>query len=389
MEPARRTPVLQVALLFVAGLCAAGQFAKVSVLFSELRAVYPDTGPEIGFLVSLLSLVGILLGLVAGLVVARIGFRRLLLGALLAGALLSLYQSSLPPLSLMLLSRAVEGVTQVAIVVAAPTLITVLSEKRHHPLVMTLWSTYFGVAFALASWFGLPLAAAYGVSSVFLAHAALLAIVAALLFFLLPDKGLPAPRAVSLSLPDIARRHVEVYTSPAISAPAAGFVFYTLTYVSLLTLLPDYIAPEWRALTAGIMPLASIVASLGSGATLLRRYRAVTVVSAGFVLGAAISLLLVLFPGNPILCVMLFVALGLVQGASFAAIPELNSGAEEQALANGAVAQTGNLGNTFGTPVLLALASAGGFAALAALVALAHLSGALVHLVLRRARARI
>lgn len=388
MEPATRTPILQVILLFMAGLCAGGQFSKVGVLFSQLRAVYPEAGPEIGFLVSLLSLVGIVLGLVAGLLVARVGFRRLLLVALFGGALISLYQSSLPPLPLMLISRAIEGLSQVAIVVAAPTLVAALTEKRHQPPVMALWSTIFGLAFALTTWFGLPLAAIYGPASVFQAHAALMAVVGVLLLFFLPQKGLPGPRPGRLSIMEIVRRHAEVYTSPAIAAPAAGFIFYTLTYVSLLTLLPDYIAPEWRALTASMMPLASIIASLVSGATLLRRFSAISVLLGGFAAGAAIALALIVFPGDPVLCVTLFVAIGLVQSASFVAIPELNAGAEHQALANGAVAQAGNLGNTFGTPVLLAAASAGGFAALAGMVALAQLSGVVVHFALRRARAR-
>ncbi len=386
-EPATRTPILQVLLLFFAGLCAAGQFAKVSVLFPMLRAAYPDAGAELGFLVSLLSLVGIVLGLFAGLVVARMGFRRLLIGALVAGALISLYQASLPPFWLMLSSRAVEGLTQIAIVVAAPTLITALSARRHHPLVMTLWSTTFGVSFALFAWLGLPLAAAHGPQAVFVAHAALMALAALLLFFLLPRAGLPGPRPGRLGFGEIVRRHVEVYTSPSMAAPAAGFVFYTLTYVSLLTLLPDYVDPQWRALIAGLMPLASIAASFLSGATLLRHFSAVSVLVGGFLFGAAIALLLIVLPGNPLLCIALFLALGIVQGASFAAIPELNADAEAQALANGAVAQTGNIGNTFGTPVLLALASLGGFPALAGLVALAHLSGAALHLFLRQQRA--
>lgn len=381
-----RTPVFRIVLLFIAGLCAAGQFAKVSVLFSQLRAIYPEAGTEIGFLVSLLSLVGVVFGLVAGLLVARIGFRRLLLTALVAGALISLFQASLPPLWLMLTSRAIEGAAHLAIVVAAPTLITALSEKRHHPIVMTVWSTYFGVAFALFAWLGLPLAAAYGLTAPFLAHGALMAVMAVLLYFNLPKDDLAHAPKGSLSPTSILKRHVEVYTSARLAAPAAGFVFYALTYVSLLTLLPDYIDPQWRTLVTGIMPLASISASLISGATLLRRFSAVNVAIAGFLFGALVTLLLVFFPGDPLLCIAVFIALGLIQGASFASIPELNTRASDQALANGALAQAGNIGNTLGTPVLLALASSGGFTMLISAVGLTYFSGAGLHAALARRR---
>ena len=386
MSVPTRTPVLQVFLLFLAGLCAAGQFAKISIIFSDVRTLYPEAGNELGFLVSLLSLVGVVLGLFAGLVVARIGFRRILLTALIVGAAISLYQSSLPPLPLMLLSRAIEGAAHLSIVVAAPTLITALAAPRHHPLVMTLWSTVFGVTFALTAWLGVPLVAAHGPAALFLAHAGMLAGVAVLLFLLLPrDRIVPRSHA-PLSFGEIARRHVEVYTSPALAAPAAGFVFYALSYVSLMTLLPDYIDPAWRTLTVTAMPLASTAASLISGATLLRRFSAVSVIMAGFVIGATSVLALIVLPGNPLISVTLFVALGLLQGGSFASIPEINKGVEAQALANGAVAQAGNLGNMLGTPVLLTLGSFGGFATMIGLVGVFQLSGLTAHALLRRAR---
>ncbi len=327
---------------------------------------------------SLLSLVGIVFGLVAGLMVARIGFRRLLLVSLVVGALISLYQASLPPLPLMLLSRVIEGITQIAIVVAAPTLITVSSARRHFPLVMTVWSTYFGVAFALVAWFGLPLVSAWGLGSLFVAHAALMAGVALLLAVALPREDPATGATPRLGWAGLAKLHVKTYTSPALVLPAVGFVFYTLTYISLLTLLPAHIAPGWRVLVTGAMPLASIIASLGGGMTLLRRFSAVSVMIAGFAFGALLSLLLMVFPGDPVLSIVLFLAFGLVQGASFAAIPELNASAHDQALANGALAQTGNLGNTLGTPVLLAFASIGGFPALIGTVGLLHLVAVLV-----------
>jgi nitrate/nitrite transporter NarK len=57
---------------------------------------------------------------------------------------------------------------------------------------------------------------------------------------------------------------------------------------------------------------------------------------------------------------VLSAALGIVQGASFAAIPELNATPEDRARAAGAVAQLGNLGTTTGTPVLAALLAGAG-----------------------------
>ena len=48
---------------------------------------------------------------------------------------------------LMLLARVIEGASHLAIVVAAPSLITQLSQPRYVGAAMTLWSTFFGVSF--------------------------------------------------------------------------------------------------------------------------------------------------------------------------------------------------------------------------------------------------
>ena len=83
----------------------------------------------------------------------------------------------------------------------------------------------------------------------------------------------------------------------------------------------------------------------------------------------------------------LFAALGLVQGASFAAIPELNARADDQALAYGLIAQTGNIGNLLGTPLLLAIINAQGQAAMYTVVVTIYLVGIFLHLFLARRRA--
>jgi lysozyme family protein len=85
---------------------------------------------------------------------------------------------------------------------------------------------------------------------------------------------------------------------------------------------------------------------------------------------------------------VLSAALGIVQGASFASIPELNAGADDRARAAGAVAQLGNLGTTTGTPVLAALLAASGPSALAlSAVALCGV-GITVHALQRARRLR-
>ena len=173
------------------------------------------------------------------------------------------------------------------------------------------------------------------------------------------------------------------------SAPSFGWLFYTLTYVSLLTLLPDTVAEEDRAFVTGAMPLAGIASSMTLGIIMLRRYTPVQVTLTGFVLATIIVLLLGLDPDNTFLCIALFGALGLVQGASFAAVPNLNATPQTQAYANGAMAQMGNLGNTVGTPLLLVILVSFGLGGAIVMLILCYLLGIMAHLLLQWRRTRM
>ena len=73
-------------------------------------------------------------------------------------------------------------------------------------------------------------------------------------------------------------------------------------------------------------------------------------------------------------------ALGLVQGASFAAIPALNPEPGARAQAAGAIAQLGNVGTTLGTPLLGALIAGHGAMAVPVFVSLFAVLGIALHL---------
>jgi MFS family permease len=378
----------RIVLLYLAGLGAAAQYGKVSVVFDRLAGVWPDAGVASGFALSLVGVVGIVLGVTAGIVVARLSYRRAVIWGLWAGAVLSAVQATLPALPLFLATRVVEGLSHLALVVAIPTLIAQLSAPRDRPVTLTLWGTFFGVAFTVLVWGGLPLADRTGLPGLFLAHAGWMAAFALILTATLP-RAEPPPPADPLSLRGVLQRHATIYRSPWQSAPAIAWLSYTFAYVSLLTLLPPFIAPDWRALVVGGMPLVSIAASLTLGVWLLGRMTAVRVMVLGFAGSAATAVALAVLPGDPVLCLALAATLGLVQGAGFAAVPELNSGTQERAQANGALAQTGNIGNTFGPPVLLAILGAGGHTAMLLVAAGVLAAGLLAQQALARARTAV
>jgi len=385
------SPLVIILVLWGAGLGSAAQFGKVSILFDRIALHYAGAGQvTIGLIVSIVGLVGLIFGTTAGLLVQRLGYRRVLVWALGAGAVLSTVQAVFPPLPVMLALRAVEGLSHLAIVVAAPVMIAQTSSLRYQGLAMTLWSSFFAVSFALTAAFGLPLAIAYGDAALFMAHAAYMAVFAGLIWICLPQDS-PADTDFPTAK-NLLAQHATIYRSPHLSAPAMGFFCYTLTYVALLTLLPPMIGGAHQISIATAMPLVSIAVSLTLGVWLLRMVSAIRMVQVGFAVAVVAALCLWAFWGNDwvMIAASLTLAgmLGIVQGASFAAIAQLNPTADGRARAAGAIAQLGNLGTTTGTPLLAALIAGQGVSGMALFVVLPSLLGIALHQVQAQRRQR-
>lgn len=351
MSPSFRV-FFQVLLLWIAGLGAATQFAKIAVPFIEVAQHYPENAASIGWLLSIISLMGAVLGALSGALAGWIGPSRLLIWGLVLGGIISLFQATLPAFPSMLASRLIEGVSHLAIVVAAPTLIAQITKGRARNAAMVLWSSFFGVAFALNAWIGLAIVERFGLPPYFLLHGTLMLLIALSIWLcrIQVETG-----HAGLGWSAVFEVHKQTYRSPFVSAPAIGWFFYTLTFVSLLAILPGRLPEEISATVAGLMPLAGIVLSWLIVPFLLNVISSVAVINLGFVLGIVAIVAGFLGLSLPVVCVALFAVLGLVQGGSFAAVPQLNETADSQALSYGAMAQMGNAGNLLGTPVLLAV----------------------------------
>lgn len=377
-------PLLLILVLWLAGLGAAGQFAKISVSFPELSSLYPVSDTKLGLIVSVVSLTGVVFGMTAAQLVTNIGFRRMLLWSMFLGAALSTIQALLPVYPVMLISRIFEGLTHLAITVCAPTLIGILSSDRLRPVFMTLWSTFFSVSYAVVALFGPGFIEGYGLGAFYGLHAVYMIVIGAVLVFLVP-KGAVTKQAMP-SLGAIIRRHKQAYGSPSEIAPAIGWLFYTLTFVAVLTLIPQFIPAAHRTTLVPLLPLASIVTSLSLGAMLLRYISAVSLVQIGFLSSGVFAIMLQVLPYSPVTYIALFACLGLVQSASFSAIPQINPSPESQAIAHGGMSQMGNLGNLLGTPVMLLVTAGFGTGGAMMMLVLCYLAGFAAHFVLAQKR---
>jgi MFS transporter, DHA1 family, inner membrane transport protein len=296
------------------------------------------------------------------------------------------FQSFLPPYWVMLASRVPEGLSHLAIVVVGPTAIAATASVRFQGLVMTLWGSFFGLTFTILFYFGPGLVAGYGIGALFQLHAVWMMICLAVLAVVLPA-DVKGPAAIR---PGVVAQHLATYMSPRIAAPAMGFVCYTVTYVAVLTLLPGAVTPDWGHAISVAMPLVSIIVSLTLGVWLLGRMSAVRVVQAGFgvVVIAAIGLWAFWGQGaaEAVFACLLSAAMGIAQGASFAAIPQLNAAPADRAMAAGAIAQLGNLGTTMGTPMLALILGGFGAAGMAVFLIAFSVLGIVLHQIQLRRR---
>ena len=353
--------VLTIFAIWAAGLGAAAQFGKMSVAYPALEFVYSgksaagypaQSAVAIGLILSVVGLVGLVFGTTAGLLVARIGEKRVIVAALALGAGVSAAQIPLPSYPMMILLRVLEGISHLAIVVVGPTMIAGLAARRFQGAAMTLWSSFFGVAYAVLFYFGPQMLLENGPQSLFVLHAAWMAVLAVILALLLPRDLADAVKPMA---GNIFVMHRVIYASPFLAAPAMGFVCYTVTYVAVLTLLPAQMG-DMGGFIGVAMPLVSIAVSLTLGVWLLSQMSAVAVVQAGFAVAiiASAGLWLMWGQGAAVgFALTVAASLGIVQGASFASLAELNPSADDRAMGAGAIAQLGNLGTTTGTPMLV------------------------------------
>jgi AAHS family 3-hydroxyphenylpropionic acid transporter len=352
-DPSTHWP--RVIVLWLSGILAAMQFAKIAVAFVELQNHYAASAASMGWVLSTVGMVGLLLGVTMGLLAPRIGYRRLLVGGLGLGALLAFTQSFLLPLPWFWASRVLEGASHLAVVVAAPTLMAASAAPQHRAIAMGLWSTFVGVAFAITGAVGLPFIDRFGLAALFHAHALGLVVVSIAVAWLLPA-DVPrqrAPGQMPLHLQALLRQHVHIYTRWTTALPGLCFLGYTGMAVALLTFLPQQGGAD-RTWLAATLPLTGVAGTFCAGWIAqywlsplhLARWAFVSVGVSGLVWGLG------LWAGwwvAPVALVLMFAA-GLSGGSSFALIPFLNEEPAQQARANGAVAQMGNLGSTLGPP---------------------------------------
>jgi MFS transporter, DHA1 family, inner membrane transport protein len=364
----------QIALLYATGMLAAFQYAKVAYMLPGLQAQTAMSTLQQALALSVIGLVGALLGACAGALCQALGLRRTLLWGLCIGAV----GAALPLLAshygLLLAARGVESAAHMAIVVTVPTIMLGLCAQRDRARVMAVWSCYFTVTFIAGAVLMPPLVRHWGWQAVALVHAAALLVVGVLCAaWLRPaapaqDGNIAASSAAphaarsAITLQQLLQAQLRLLMQPRLLVVPATFFGYTLLFVALVNVLPRLLGDSTQAAVALALwlPVASLLGTVVALLTLGRGIAGHRLVrwSTSALLIAAVSLLVLPAHGSATYAMVLltFVCLGTLPAGIISSVPALLGHNDPQlSLVNGGIVQFGNLGNFVGSPILATL----------------------------------
>ncbi|MEO9274508.1 MFS transporter [Marinomonas sp. 5E14-1] len=359
-QDALKTQFIPVIFLWIAGVFTAMQFAKFSISYDALLQHYQTGATLTGAALSVVGVAGLVFGVFGGMIASRVGYLKVLMGALFLGGALSFIQATLPPFELIFMTRILEGFSQLGVVVSAPTLIAKLSSDKHRSLTMGLWGTFFGVAFAVSGGIGKWTLDNYGMRELFFGHGVLISIMGFVLFVLLRKNPVLDIAPASPTQSSFLRQMMNVYRNPRALLPSMVFLFYTCMLVSLLTYIPRLVNDSTiQALMLVVLPLVSTSGTFIAGALAQYIMKPQRVAMMAYSTVAICGLTLLFIHQEPLwfafVVGVLILFVGMIPGASLALIPVLARNPTEQAQGYGLIAQFGNLGATIGPPAFATL----------------------------------
>jgi MFS family permease len=357
-------------LLFVgAGVAGAFQVGKAPPMLLAIRSELGMSLFLSGWILSIFSVIGFLTGSMAGALADSFGHRRLLLlglGLLAAGSLLG---SFAPGASLLLASRALEGMGFLIIVVSAPALVFRVTNVKDLRLSLAVWSCFLPAGAATIMLLVPLVNLGIGWRGLWQANALILIVYALWVrrktAFLSGRGGAPEQRRGN---PWQDLRLTLTAGGPLLLA--AIFTTYSLQWLAVMGFLPTLLADEYglgpgrASVLTAIMVALNVPGNLAGGWLLhrgLRRWKLIAFAS--LVMGA--SCLIIYSPSLSFFarygaCLVFSLIGGLLPASVLGGAPVYAPGPNQVATTNGLIMQGGQFGQIVGPPVLALVVSAGG-----------------------------
>jgi MFS transporter, DHA1 family, inner membrane transport protein len=345
--------------VFAGGLVAGAYMTKVPPALPQLRVELGLSLVESTFIVTTFNVLGMLVGVLAGMLGDRFGRKRLALAGLLLMAAGGAVGAGVHGFALLLASRFLEGVGFMLFAASAPALMSMMSgDARDRAKALGLWSAYMPTGGTIALLAAPLLIAAWSWRALWLALA--LASVAAAIAFAraVPSTG----RSQVSSL----RLVTESFAQPGNIVMALLFACYVAQWTSVMVWLPTFLSEHGSstaaaAIATALMVLANAPGNLTGGWLLSRGIPRGRLVIGGSIIAALceIGMLSSAVPGATRFgLVLLFsFASGVIPSSVFAGLPVHARSPQHISTGNGMVLQFSNLGQFFGPLVIAWIAS--------------------------------
>jgi predicted MFS family arabinose efflux permease len=341
--------------VFCGGLVAGAYMTKVAPALPGLRDELGLTLVESGLIATMFNLMGMIVGILAGMLCDRFGHKRLALAGMLilaAGGALGAFAGGFGSL---LFGRFVEGIGFILFTVSAVALMNAAAAPRDRAKALGLWSAYMPTGGAIALFLAPWLIAAWTWRGLWLFLAASALIAAAALARLVPVSRYGEVRSLRLV--------AESLTSPGNIAMAALFAFYVAQWTSIMVWLPTFLIDEHRlapgaaALATALFVLINAPGNLTGGWLLARGVPRGALVVAGATIAALceIGMFADALPAGLRFALVLGFSYfaGVIPASVFSGIPRHARTPQHIGTGNGIVMQASQIGQFLG-PLALA-----------------------------------
>jgi MFS family permease len=342
--------------IFAGGLVAGAYMTKVAPALPGLRGELGLTLVESGFIATTFNVMGMLVGMLAGVLCDRFGHKRLALAGLLVLFLGGALGAAAWNFASLLFARFLEGVGFIAFVVSAVALMSAsAANSRDRAKALGLWSSYMPSGGTIALLAAPLLIGAWGWRGLWLVFA-VLALVSAITLARLVT---PSTYGQVSSM----RLVVESLKNPGNLAMALLFAFYVAQWTSIMVWLPTFLVDEHRmsagaaALATAFYVLINAPGNLTGGWLLARGVPRGTLVVAGTLVAALCEVGMLsgaLPPGARYVLVLLYsFSAGVIPASVFSGVPLHARTPQHIGTGNGIVMQASQIGQ-FLAPLALA-----------------------------------
>jgi MFS family permease len=342
--------------IFAGGLVAGAYMTKVAPALPGLRGELGLTLVESGLIATMFNLMGMLVGMIAGVLCDRFGHRRLAIAGLLILAIGGILGAAAAGFASLLLARFLEGVGFIVFIVSGVSLMNAAATTPgDRSKALGLWSAYMPSGGAIALFAAPALISAWSWRGLWLALSLAAAISAVALWRVVPASQHGQVRSMRLVVESLVNRGNLVM--------AALFALYVAQWTSIMVWLPTFLIDE-HGIAAGTAALATALyvlinapANLTAGWLLSRGVRRGSLIVGGATIAALCEIGMLtnaLPPAARYVLVLAFsFSAGVIPASVFSGLPLHARTPQHIGTGNGIVMQASQIGQ-FLAPLALA-----------------------------------